>query len=83
MLYYQNVNNILLKNYLFQTYDEYEFLLNVDFEEVFICLSPEYLDPQLNTYPVFKTYLDYCKINNIEYEQLILLRDHWETQINP
>tara|TARA_E500000305_G_C3980717_1_gene216694 strand:+ start:665 stop:1009 length:345 start_codon:yes stop_codon:yes gene_type:complete len=79
----ENVNNILLKNYLFQKYDEYEFLLDVDFEEVFICLSPEYLDPQYNLQPLYKTYINYCEINQIDHQLMILLRDHWETQIKP
>tara|TARA_R100000995_G_scaffold84700_1_gene64351 strand:+ start:461 stop:1009 length:549 start_codon:yes stop_codon:yes gene_type:complete len=79
----ENVNNILLKNYLFQTYDEYEFLLNVDFEEVFICLSPEYLDPEYNLQPLYKTYINYCEVNQIDHQLMILLRDHWETQIKP
>lgn len=77
-----NSKDILLKHYVFQTYDDYEFLLDIDFEEAFICLSPEYLDPQLNLYPLFKTYINYCEINKIEHELMILLRNHWETQIS-
>ena len=74
--------DILLKHYIFQTYDDYEFLLNIDFEEIFICLSPEYLDPQFNLYSLYKTYINYCEINKIDHQIMVLLRDHWETQIN-
>ncbi len=77
----KNINDILLKHYIFQTYDDYEFLFDIDFEEIFVCLSPEYLDPQLNLYPVFKTYINYCEMNQIEHELMMLLRNHWETQI--
>ena len=79
----KNTNDILLKHYIFQTYDDYEFLFDIDFEEIFVCLSPEYLDPQLNLYPVFKTYISYCEMNQIEHDLMILLRNHWETQIKP
>lgn len=74
---------ILKKHYIFQMYDDYEFLLDMDFEEVYICLSPEYLQPRFNLYSLFKTYIDYCEINKIDHKILILARDHWETQIRP